>query len=124
VMRTALLAWDYPPSPSGLSTAAREIAMALSGEGCDVTVFTLDRSGAEDIDGVRVVGCDISDQSRIGRLRKWAAIGHAAAPLRFRQAVRRGGSNQLVRASEFADGSPRICACDAQFDARCLEQDG
>lgn len=89
MMRTALLAWDYPPSPSGLSTAAREIAMALSGEGCDVTVFTLDRSGAQDIDGVRVVGCDIPDQSRIGRLRKWAAIGHVAAPLRFRQAVLR-----------------------------------
>jgi glycogen synthase len=89
VMRTALLAWDYPPSPSGLSTAAREIAMALSGEGCDVTVFTLDRSGAQDIDGVRVVGCDILDYSRIGRLRKWAAIGHTAAPLRFRKAVLR-----------------------------------
>ena len=24
-MRVALLAWDYPPAPSGLSTAAREI---------------------------------------------------------------------------------------------------
>lgn len=61
--------------------------MALSGEGCDVTVFTLDRSGAQDIDGVRLIGCDIPDQSRIGRLRKWAAIRHAAAPMRFRKAV-------------------------------------
>jgi glycogen synthase len=86
-MRTALLAWDYPPSPSGLSTAAREIAQALAGEGCDVTVFTLDRVGTEIVDGVRVVGCDIDTGSRLARLRKWAALGHLAAPLQFRQAV-------------------------------------
>ncbi len=86
-MRTALLAWDYPPSPSGLSTAAREIAQALAGEGCDVTVFTLDRSNTEQVDHVRVIGCDIKDGSGLGRMRKWAALGHLAAPLRFRHSV-------------------------------------
>ncbi len=45
-MRTALLTWDYPPAPSGLSTAAREIAESLVEAGADVTVFTLDQDGA------------------------------------------------------------------------------
>jgi glycogen synthase len=88
-MRTALLAWDYPPSPSGLSTAAREIAQALAGEGCDVTVFTLDRSNTEQVDDVRVIGCDIEDGSGLARVRKWAALGHLAAPLQFRYSVLR-----------------------------------
>ncbi|TXM93855.1 glycosyltransferase family 4 protein, partial [Methylobacterium sp. WL103] len=44
-MRVAYLAWDYPPAPSGLSTAAREIAESLAEAGADVTVFTLDRTG-------------------------------------------------------------------------------
>ena len=35
MMRTALIAWDYPPSPSGLSTAAREIAESLGAAGCE-----------------------------------------------------------------------------------------
>lgn len=86
-MRTALLAWDYPPSPSGLSTAAREIAQALVGQGCNVTVFTLDRMGNDIVDGVRVIGCAIENESRLARLRKWAALGHLAAPWRFRKAV-------------------------------------
>ncbi|MEG9505257.1 MAG: glycosyltransferase family 1 protein, partial [Methylorubrum extorquens] len=55
-MRTALLAWDYPPAPSGLSTAAREIAESLAAAGADVTVFTLDRSGRERVGGVTVEG--------------------------------------------------------------------
>ncbi len=93
-MRTALLAWDYPPSSSGLSTAAREIAQALAGEGCDVTVFTLDRSDTEQVDNVRVIGCDIDSGSGLERLRKWAALGHFAAPLRFRHSVMREHSKQ------------------------------
>jgi len=89
MMRTALLAWDYPPSPSGLSTAAREIAQGLAGQGCDVTVFTLDRTQTEMIDGVRIIGCGIPVGSRVARLRKWAALGHLAAPLQFRRSVLR-----------------------------------
>ncbi len=55
-MRVALLAWDYPPSPSGLSTAAREIAESLVEAGADVTVFTLDRSGRTQVGGVLIEG--------------------------------------------------------------------
>lgn len=87
MMRTALIAWDYPPSPSGLSTAAREIAESLVMQGCDVTVFTGDRSGTGVTNGVRVVGCEIPQRSRLGRMRRYAALGHLAAPLRFRDAV-------------------------------------
>ncbi|MFP5076201.1 glycosyltransferase family 4 protein [Rhizobium sp. YIM 134829] len=86
-MRTALIAWDYPPSPSGLSTAAREIAESLVLQGCDVTVFTGDRSGTSVSEGVRLIGCEIPRRSRLGRLRTYAALGHLAAPLRFRDAV-------------------------------------
>jgi glycogen synthase len=55
-MRTALLTWDYPPSPSGLSTAAREIAESLGEAGAEVTVFTLDRTGHERAGRVAVSG--------------------------------------------------------------------
>ncbi|KQR71700.1 glycosyltransferase family 4 protein [Rhizobium sp. Leaf341] len=86
-MRTALIAWDYPPSPSGLSTAAREIAESLAEQGCDVTVFSGDRTGTSMSDGVRIVGCAIEERSALGRLRTYAGIGHLAAPRRFRDAV-------------------------------------
>ncbi|MGU3537972.1 glycosyltransferase family 4 protein [Methylobacterium sp. A54F] len=86
-MRTALLAWDYPPAPSGLSTAAREIAESLAEAGADVTVFTLDRSGREQAGGVTVVGLAIPPGSALARLRLWGSAGHLAAPLAFRRAV-------------------------------------
>lgn len=87
MMRTALIAWDYPPSPSGLSTAAREIAESLLAQGCEVTVFTGDRSTTGMSDGVRIIGCAIPERSGLGRLRTYAGIGHLAAPRRFRDAV-------------------------------------
>lgn len=87
MMRTALIAWDYPPSPSGLSTAAREIAESLLAQGCEVTVFSGDRTGTEVGDSVRIIGCAIPEHSRLGRLRTYAGIGHFAAPRRFRDAV-------------------------------------
>ncbi|MWV22392.1 glycosyltransferase family 4 protein [Methylobacterium sp. 2A] len=86
-MRTALLAWDYPPSPSGLSTAAREIAESLAEAGAEVTVFTLDRSGHERIGGVAVSGLALAPGSPLARLRRWGSAGHLAAPLAFRRAV-------------------------------------
>ncbi|MCD7111440.1 glycosyltransferase family 4 protein [Rhizobium sp. DKSPLA3] len=86
-MRTALIAWDYPPSPSGLSTAAREIAESLVAENCEVTVFSGDRTGTSMQNGVRIIGCDIPRQSFLGRLRTTAGFGHLAAPRRFRDAV-------------------------------------
>ena len=86
-MRTALLAWDYPPSPSGLSTAAREIAESLAEAGTDVTVFTLDRTGREQIGGVTVLGIAIPPESLLSRLRLWGTVGHLAAPLAFRKSV-------------------------------------
>lgn len=86
-MRVALLAWDYPPAPSGLSTAAREIAESLAGAGADVTVFTLDRTGRERIGGVTVAGFGLPPGGRLARLRRWGSVGHLAAPLAFRRAV-------------------------------------
>lgn len=86
-MRTALLAWDYPPAPSGLSTAAREIAESLAQAGADVTVFTLDRRGREPVGGVAVEGLALPAGGGLARLRLWGAIGHLAAPLAFRRAV-------------------------------------
>ncbi|MBA9068359.1 glycosyltransferase involved in cell wall biosynthesis [Methylobacterium sp. RAS18] len=85
-MRTALLAWDYPPAPSGLSTAAREIAESLAAAGAEVTVFTLDRTGREWVGGVTVEGLALPPGS-LARLRLWGSAGHGAAPLAFRRAV-------------------------------------
>ncbi|TNC12751.1 glycosyltransferase family 4 protein [Methylobacterium terricola] len=86
-MRTALLAWDYPPAPSGLSTAAREIAESLGEAGADVTVFTLDRTGTARVGGVTVTGLALPPAGGLARLRRWGSIGHLAAPLAFRRAV-------------------------------------
>ncbi len=86
-MRVGLLAWDYPPAPSGLSSAACEIAESLAGEGADVTVFTLDRNGQEETRGVNVVGLGLPAGGALARLRRWGAAGHLAAPLAFRRAV-------------------------------------
>lgn len=86
-MRTALLAWDYPPAPSGLSSAAREIAESLAESGADVTVFTLDRGGRERVGGVTVEGLALPPDGGLARLRGWGSIGHLAAPLAFRRAV-------------------------------------
>ena len=87
-MRTALLTWDYPPSPSGLSTAAREIAESLAEAGAEVTVFTLDRTGLARQGGVAVSGLALAPGSPLARLRLWGSAGHLAAPLAFRRAVR------------------------------------
>ena len=87
-MRTALLAWDYPPSPSGLSTAAREIAESLAEAGAEVTVFTLDRTGHARVGGVTIIGLALPPGSPLARLRLWGSAGHLAAPLAFRHAVR------------------------------------
>ncbi len=86
-MRTALLTWDYPPAPSGLSTAAREIAESLSEAGADVTVFTLDRTGAEQVGGVTIEGLALPPMGGLAGLRRWGSVGHLAAPLAFRRAV-------------------------------------
>lgn len=88
-MRTALLTWDYPPAPSGLSTAAREIAESLAGLGVAVTVFTLDRIGVSESGGVRVEGLGLPPGSPLARLRLWGSAGHLAAPTAFRRAVLR-----------------------------------
>ena len=86
-LRTALLTWDYPPAPSGLSTAAREIAQGLAEAGAAVTVFTLDRTGRDADGAVAVVGCGLAAGSGLARLRLRGAVGHLAAPLAFRRAV-------------------------------------
>ena len=86
-MRTALLAWDYPPAPSGLSTAAREIAESLAEAGADATVFTLDRIGRAQVGGVCVIGLGLAPGGTLARLRLRGAAGHLAAPLAFRRGV-------------------------------------
>ena len=86
-MRTGLVTFDYPPAPSGLSVAAREIALSLAGQGAEVTVFALDRIGRETIDGITIVGRKIEPASGLGRLRLYAGVGHMAAPLAFRRLV-------------------------------------
>lgn len=86
-LRTALVAWDYPPAPSGLSTAAREIAESLAARDVAVTVFTLDRVGASEVGGVTVRGIGLAPGSPLARLRLWGSAGHLAAPLAFRRAV-------------------------------------
>ncbi|WP_061933033.1 glycosyltransferase family 4 protein [Aureimonas sp. AU22] len=86
-MRTALIAWDYPPAPSGLSTAAREIAESLVACGAEVTVVTLDRKGVSDARGVSIVGAEPAAGGGIARLRLWGGVGHLAAPLAVRRAI-------------------------------------
>ncbi|KQO60449.1 MULTISPECIES: glycosyltransferase family 4 protein [unclassified Methylobacterium] len=86
-MRVALLTWDYPPAPSGLSTAAREIAESLAEAGVDVTVFTLDRVGRERVEGVTVAGIGLPPDGALARLRRWGSAGHLAAPLAFRHTI-------------------------------------
>lgn len=88
-LRTALLTWDYPPAPSGLSTAAQEIAESLSALGVAVTVFTLDRTGTEACGGITIRGLGLAPGSTLARLRLWGSAGHLAAPLAFRRAVLR-----------------------------------
>lgn len=87
IVRTALLAWDYPPAPSGLSTAAREIAESLAARDVAVTVFTLDRIGMGETGGVAVRGIGLAPGSALARLRLWGSAGHLAAPLAFYRAV-------------------------------------
>ncbi|MFW6413006.1 MAG: glycosyltransferase family 4 protein [Oceanicaulis sp.] len=87
--RVALLTWDFPPVPTGLGQAASEIAHGLVGEGVQVTVFTLDRTGIETLEGgaLTVHGCAIEDGSNLARLRKRMCAGHFAVPAAFRRAV-------------------------------------
>ncbi|RFC64353.1 glycosyltransferase [Fulvimarina endophytica] len=80
IRRTAILAWDYPPSASGLAIAAREIAESLAGAGVEVTLFCLDRSGTETHGGVRVVGCLPEKSGVAGFLRRRMALGHLVGP--------------------------------------------
>ena len=86
-LRAALLTWDMPPAPTGLGRAADLVARGLLEAGVDVTVFSADRAGEETVDGLRVVGCVVSD--RLARMRHRAALGHLAAPLAFRRALLR-----------------------------------
>ncbi|KQT43161.1 glycosyl transferase family 1 [Aureimonas sp. Leaf454] len=86
-MRTALITWDYPPWPSGLSTAAGEIAEGLAAAGAEVTVFTLGRDATSREGGITVVGCALPEGGRLATLRLWGAAGHLAAPIAFRNAV-------------------------------------
>ncbi len=106
-MRVALLAWDYPPAPSGLSTAAREIAESLAGEGADVTVFTLDRTGQSRAGGVAVEGLALPPGGGLARLRLWGSLGHLAAPAAFRRRSWRRMRARRSISSRRRTGTPR-----------------
>ena len=82
-LRIGILTWEYPPAASGLPRAAREIAQSLAQAGQDVRVLTLDRDGRERDGAVEVIGRTVPSTSPLGRLRRWAAIGHLAAPRAF-----------------------------------------
>ncbi|MDY8108156.1 glycosyltransferase family 4 protein [Fulvimarina sp. 2208YS6-2-32] len=83
IRRTALIAWDYPPSASGLAVAAREIAESLALAGVETSVFTLDRSGDDWLNGVRILGCSPAAPGLSGFARKRMALGHLVAPRWF-----------------------------------------
>lgn len=86
-MRTALITWDYPPWPSGLSTAAGEIAEGLAVAGAEVTVFTLGRDAKAQEGAITVIGCALPKGGRLEALRLWGSAGHLAAPIALRNAV-------------------------------------
>ncbi|MBP0614423.1 glycosyltransferase family 4 protein [Jiella mangrovi] len=82
-VRTALIAWDYPPSASGLAVAAREVAESLAEAGVDVSVYTLDRADRTSINGVGIIGC-LPDRVGLSKwLRRRMALGHLVAPRWF-----------------------------------------
>ena len=87
-LSVAILTWEYPPAASGLPRAAREVAQALAGAGHHVRVVTLDREGVMRDGDVGVHGVAHLLTGRRRWLRRRAAIGHLAAPLAFRDAVR------------------------------------
>ncbi|SMC89042.1 Glycosyltransferase involved in cell wall bisynthesis [Fulvimarina manganoxydans] len=87
IRRTALIAWDYPPSASGLAVAAREIAESLTEADVDVTVYTLDRSDRRVENGVTIVGALPKRAMISGWLRRRMALGHLVAPRWFMEAI-------------------------------------
>ena len=99
-MRVALLSWDYPPGVTGLGRAAGEIAAGLRTVGAEVELFTLDRTGTAEADGVLVHGGRIEPDSALGRLRARPVIGHEVAPARFAAMVRRRHAERPFDACE------------------------
>ncbi|MBB4658339.1 glycosyltransferase family 4 protein [Parvularcula dongshanensis] len=106
-LRTALLAWDYPPAKSGLAMAAREVAESLAARGHDVTVLALDRTDDEEAGGVRVLGAGRHMTGDLKALRERAGTGHLAAPIAFAEAVRASGPFDLVESTNWY--APGVC---------------
>lgn len=87
-MEIGLLSWAYPPTKSGLSRAAREIAQSLAAAGHGVRVLTLDRTERTWDDAVEVIGCAPRPGSRLDRMRGIPGLGHLGGPLAFKRAAR------------------------------------
>ena len=87
-LRVGLLAWDYPPTGTGLATAAREVAESLAARGADVRVLVLDRTDDDRVGKVRVVGAGRCLDDDLSALRRRSGTGHLAAPAAFARAVR------------------------------------
>ena len=87
-LEVGLLCWDYPPTGTGLATAAREVAQSLAGRGARVRALVLDRT-EDGADGpVRLVGAARWLTPELCALRAQAGTGHLAAPIAFARAVR------------------------------------
>ena len=86
-LEVALLAWDYPPTGTGLATAAREVAESLAARGHEVRVLALDATEDRRAGGVRVVGAGRHLDAPLRRLRAEAGTGHLAAPIAFARAL-------------------------------------
>lgn len=87
-LEVGLLAWDYPPTGTGLATAAREIAESLAGRGVRVRAFVLDRTDDAAAGGVEIVGAGRWLTEELRALRSQPGPGHLAAPVAFARAVR------------------------------------
>lgn len=105
-----LLAWDYPPTGTGLATAAREIAESLAMRSHRVRVLALDADEDRRVGGVTVIGAARWMTDELRMMRKRAGIGHLAAPIAFAACVR---DEHRRRRFDIVEGSnwyaPGVC---------------
>ena len=87
-LEIGLLCWDYPPTGTGLATAAREVAQSLAGRGVRVRALVLDRTEDETDGRVGIVGAGRWLTPELRVLRAQPGTGHLAAPIAFARAVR------------------------------------
>ena len=114
-----LLAWDYPPTGTGLATAAREVAESLTGRGHRVRAFVLDAQEDRTAGGVEVVGAGRWLDGRLRALRAEAGTGHLAAPIALARAVRAAGPLDVVEATNWYAPGACVPALGLPLVTRC-----